>query len=241
MVPFTRRRLLQCAVALAAGAAGCGGEDARSPTPTVPARRSEERFVPEHHAVRNPAAEPPVRFPDDGGTGDGTSSDDPPARTRTRGFVATAETAERLRFADVDGAAEAREFLSETAFDSETVYVETRGVRACYTLALCHVSWTDTSIDTAYGSVPRDADVRCEVDERDVVSMLIRIPEALDPEAITGHGSSWSSNGCRRRRPPESGESTEPPDYGPKTTDGTATDGTATDGTATDGAGAGDD
>lgn len=227
MVPLTRRRLLHAAVALLAGTAGCNGSQSSSVTGTAaagPGGRPADAVVPEHHSLRNPADAPPVwlRPADDESTSASTSAT--PRPSQAQGFVASAETADRLAFADVDGASSARRFVSNTDFASETLLLETRSVEACHTLSLCHVSWTDSSIDTAYGSTYRDADVDCDAGDSDSVSMLIRIPEALDPDAIRSRGSSWGSSGCDRRRPPDDEPTTEPPNYGPKSpTNATAT------------------
>jgi hypothetical protein len=227
MVPLTRRRLLHAAVALLAGTAGCNGSQSSSVTGTAvagPAGRPSDAVVPEHCSLRTPADAPPVWLLSEG-DGETSTSSATPRLSRAQGFVASTDAAERLGFADVDGAAAARRFVSNTDFDSETLLLETRTVDACRTLSLCHVSWTDSSIDTAYGSTYRDADVDCDADGSDSVSTLIRIPEALDPDAIRSRGSSWGSSGCDRRRPPGDDPATEPPNYGPKTSaDATVTE-----------------
>lgn len=223
-MPSTRRRFIRgAAAALLAGVAGCNGDAYGSATASGGSSRPDAGPVPDHYTLRNPANEAPVWFhhPDATETERRTVSD----RLReTHGFVASEEKAERLRFADVDGAAEARRFVDGTDFDGETIYVETESVSACRTLSLCGVSWTNSSIHTDYGSTYRDADVACEADDRDGVSTLIRIPEALDPNAINRYGSGWSSSGCHLRR--RDGErTTEPPNFGPKS----ATNGSATE------------
>lgn len=218
MVPFTRRRLLRgAAAALLAGAAGCNGEAGRSETVT-PGEGRFDGTVPEHYSLRNSENEPPLRLDPPEGTATGTERASLERHVReVRGFVAGEEAANRVAFADVEGADGARRFLADTDYESETVYVETRSVRECYSLSLCTVSWTRSSIRTHYGSVHRDADVACDVDAKDAVSTLIRIPEALDPDAVHRHGSGWSSSGChlrRRARRADEG-TTEPPNFGP--------------------------
>ncbi|SFR36033.1 hypothetical protein [Halogeometricum limi] len=222
MVPFTRRRLLHGTVALVAGLAGCGGSNSRSSTATVaaPARRDDTGSVPAHQMVRNPENRVPVWLVNESDRTDDGTTRTPPPHGRSRAFVATAETAEWLRFADVEGAGAARQFVADTDFETETVFLESRTVRACHTLTLCHVSWTNSSVETDYGGGYRDADVPCEVDDEDSVTTLIRIPEALDPESVRSYGSGWSSSGCRRPRPRDD-EATDVPDFGPKTENGT--------------------
>lgn len=218
MIPFTRRRLLRgAAAALLAGAAGCNGEDGRSVTGT-PGEGRFDGTVPEHYSLRNAENEPPLRLDPSTETATGTERASPERRVRrARGFVASEEAANRVAFADVEGADGARRFLADTDYESETVYVETRSVRECYSLSLCDVSWTQSSIHTYYGSVYRDADVACDADATDAVSTLIRIPEALDPDAVRNHGSGWGSSGChlRRRARGTDERTTEPPNFGP--------------------------
>lgn len=221
MAPLTRRRLLHGAVALSTVVAGCNETLSGSSTRTRSVPRDEETGpVPDHYVLRNPDESPPVWFPDDerDATADGATSDGPPERVPGREFVASTEDADELRFADVDGADEARQFVAETDFDAETVFVQTRLVEECHTLELCSVSWSARDIETDYGREYRDADVTCRTDARDGVSVLIRIPEALDPDSVNSYGSSWSSSSCRRGPPPrQDGTTTEAPDYGPKT------------------------
>ncbi|ELZ29931.1 hypothetical protein C474_12881 [Halogeometricum pallidum JCM 14848] len=220
-MPSTRRRfLLGAAATLLAGLAGCNGEAYGTSTASDESNRFDAGPVPEHHTLRNAGNEPPVWFADSDAASTaerGTVSD---RMRETRGFVADEATADRLRFADVDGADAVREFVAATDFENETVYVETESIPECRTLSLCGVSWTDSSIHTDYGLTYRDADVACEADARDGVSTLIRVPEALDPDAVNSYGSGLNSRGCRLRRPPGDDErTTEPPNFGPKTAD----------------------
>jgi len=208
------------------GLAGCGesATDAATERASVPPERGD-RTVPDHRTLRNTDDRPAVWLRDEDDATESASSDDPPAYGDGRGFVAGSGDADRLRFADVDGAEAVRRFVGDTDFDAATVYVLTRPVRECLTLELCNVSWSESDVEVDFGSRYRDADASCRADARDGVSVLIRIPEPLDPDAITGYGSSWSSGPCRSRRPPAEGDTTtEAPDFGPKTrTNATAT------------------
>lgn len=227
MVPLTRRRLLHGTAALLAVTAGCGESTTDDrPTETESVPPGDSGAVPDNYALRNDTEEPPVRIPDADRrrTTTDRNSADPPDDANRHGLVASAETADRLWFADVDEADEARRFVADTDFDAETLYVEFRRVSECSTLELCSVSWSDTEIETRYGSTLRDADVSCQADAKDAVSHLIRIPEALDPDRIRSRGSSWRSSGCRRHRRPERSETTtEAPDFGPKSPNATET------------------
>ncbi|UIP00271.1 hypothetical protein Hbl1158_02570 [Halobaculum sp. CBA1158] len=204
MVPseLSRRRALIGGVAALATLAGCNGSDSAGDraTPTEPSRDPfDPESVPPHRRLRAGSDDPLVWLPDP----DGTEADVEPVRRRPT-FLTSREQVERLRFADAEGVAAARTFLEETAFDSETIFLERYPVRRCYELQLCDVSWTETEIDTQFGRVLRDADAACDPDDRDSTAWLIRIPEALDPDRITGYGSGVGGRSCARRpRPPE--------------------------------------
>lgn len=222
MVSRTRRRFLHSTAALLTGLAGCGQSPTGGPpTDSRPRGETVEQNF-ESYTLRNTTEKPPVWFRED--RADSTTADatadttaEPPQNARNRGFVASEESVGGLRFADVTGADEARQFVSDTDFDAETLFVESRPVAACRTLELCHVTWSDTDIDTQYGSYYRDADVACQTDTKEAVSMLIRIPEVVDPDEVRSYGSGWSSNGCQRRRPQREPETTDAPALGPAT------------------------
>ncbi|MFC7070532.1 hypothetical protein [Halobaculum lipolyticum] len=232
----TRRRTLIAAAGTLAALAGCSGTDRGGGrgTPTAVGRRRpfDPDAVPAHRRLRAPTDDPLVWEPTP--TTDADADDDDPRRRRPT-FVASRETAERIELADVDGAADARSFLAETAFDAETVYVERYPVRACYALQLCAVSWSATRVDTQFGRVLRDADVACATDARESTAWLIRIPEALDVDRITSYSSGSGSGSCAEGdRPDRDRPLTADAVPAPNAT-ATATD------TATDAATGGDD
>lgn len=233
MVSRTRRRLLHgTAAALLTGLAGCSeSTSSGSSTGTPPYAENVERD-PESYVLRNDAETSPAWLAEDGRarTTDGTTAG-PPEYARTRALVASEESAARLRFADVSGVDAAREFVSDTDFEAETLYVESRPVEECRSLELCHVAWSAGDIDTQYGGGYRDADVDCEADATDVTTWFIRVPDVLDPDRVSSYGSGWSSSPCgrRRRRDPErEATTTDAPDFGPAT-NATATDADSTE------------
>ena len=191
MVPTTRRRALLGAAGVLAGLAGCAGHTASSGSSSGSDPLPNVETDPARYALRNPAREPAVWI----GPEDGTETDDD-HRGRPGGLVASPTTADRLAFAPVDGVEAAREFVETTDFERETLLVEATPVGACYELEFCHVEWSTTRYHSYYARHYRPVDVACEADERHVVSSLVRIPEALDPEEVTGSGSGVSSGGC---------------------------------------------
>lgn len=204
----TRRRLLRGAACVLAGLAGCT-EGRDDPPPTIEPEQYDNPNVerdPDVASLRADGEGPPIWIAPEGGEGT-TGPEDAPPRFRTDSqLIASEATASRLRFADVDGVEDARAFVDDTDFDAETLYLEARGVRECYRVELCYVSWAPDDVETQYGSYLRDADVECSADVRESASFLIRIPDALDPDAVNSHGSGWSSSGCHGRRPPRPDE-----------------------------------
>ncbi len=199
MPALHRRRLLAGAAGLLAGLAGCS----RSTTDThsVPGERRPENVAvdPDAVSLRGPSTDDPLAWL----ASDATESDDPDAADSSgrdalrRRLVGSRTEADRIRFADVAGADDARRLVAETDFEAETLYVEQRDVRECYSLELCYVTWSATEIDTQYGRHYRDADVPCEVDARDAAAWLVRVPDALDPDEVRSYGSGTGGGGCR--------------------------------------------
>ncbi|WP_311170484.1 hypothetical protein [Halobellus ordinarius] len=202
---LTRRRLIQAAAALGATAlAGCGGSSSASgSTREVPAAGPPDDALndPPHVSLRQSELKPIVvteSTPTDDtetGTGAETIAE---ADKWHQILVADAETAESLTIADVDGAESARQFIAETDFDAETVYVERHVTPECYERRLCWINWTESRIETEYARVLRDADVACEADAEDVLTTLIRIPAALDPDSVQRYSSGGGGGPCPR-------------------------------------------
>ncbi len=197
MVPLTRRRLLHVATAITGGLAGCsrftGGEG--SSTRSV---SSEGSAAPDADALTDPpmvrrrAAETPIRLGDaDRETGASPGGDRRSSLHRYE-VIDAQSTADRLAVADgIDGQA-VSSFVSETDFDGETLYLETISVEECFRLRLCKISWQSSKIQTDYVRPLRPYDERCTADEHVIESRLIRLPVALDADAVTSYGSSIS-------------------------------------------------
>jgi len=197
MPSTTRRRTLQRVATLLAGVglAGCSGESSSTYPPET---TDNVAFDPESHSLRSSDPGPILWAGDRPTTEPGTGDDARRRHWTTRRFVADADDAAAISIADVDGAADAREFLDATDYDAATVYIDQAGIRECFTQDLCHVRWSETEVDTDYARYYRDADVACETDARDVLVTLIRIPEALDPDDVSSYGSSRGSGTCER-------------------------------------------
>jgi len=214
----TRRRLLAATASLFCGTAlaGCGGSSSASGSAREGpnAEPPDDALVdPPHVTLRSGDLQPLVRSGTPTETADADASAagsrEPEIDSWAHHLVASDEAAAALTVADVDGADEAREFLDATDFGSETVYVERHLVGECYLQELCWVRWTDSAIETDYARVLRDADVACEADARDVVTKLIRLPAALDPDSVSSYSSGSGGGRCRGPARGDRGEPTE--------------------------------
>jgi len=207
MVPPTRRRLLQAATVAAAGLAGCSGlvgEESSSTRSvsesgaTLPNGTAESD--PEFVLVRANTDRPPLRLVER----DAEPTESRPRERRYRRIrsevIDTASRAEQLEVADGAGGASVASFVSETAFESETLYLDTRSVEECFRLELCTVSWTADEVSTSYARPLRPYDEPCGADEEVYESRLIRIPDAIDGDDVNSFSSSVSGSGrCDER------------------------------------------
>lgn len=193
----TRRHLLRSAAALAGvgAVAGCGGSASSSSSASnAPNDEPPDDAVPDPPAVvlRAPRGVAVLR---EGGDTDTAATDE--GRGWSHTLVADADTAASMSVADVAGAASARQFLAETDFDAETVYIERHVVGECYEQRLCWIRWTDEEIETSYARVLRPADAACSADDRVGTTHLIRLPAALDPDSISHFSSGSRAGVCR--------------------------------------------
>lgn len=220
----SRRDVLAATAAAAFGSlAGCSGGTRTGSAPTTAPDGPPSDALVDPPAVQLRRAELALVVTDaDEPTDDRTAGTDrqDPGRVNDLTIVPDADTASSLRIAPVDGADDARDFLSATDFADESVVVVQQPVRACFERRICWVHWTEDSIDTRYASRYRDASVACETDEYDVVATLLRLPVSLDPNRITTFGSGGGGHGCDA--------------YDRRADDGTASDGSSTDGSSPD-------
>lgn len=238
----TRREVLAVAAAATGGVAGCLGSES-SVSRSGSSTEGPGRTVPDEQATTEPpllfrrddAEQPPIRLVDTGEREDDSEADDERGRDHDHHpqyrVIDSASIADRLVDDAPDGTdasddggddTDLASFVSETDFDAETLYLETRQVEQCFRLSLCYISWQDNEIRTDYGRVVRPYDEQCTVDANVFESRLFRLPVALDADEINGFGSSTSSSRCDRaeRRANESraNQSTE---SGPRTNDST--------------------
>lgn len=199
MVP-TRRQALRGGVALLAALAGCSSStDTPPPDDTDGSDRSERpgnvAMDPPAVTLRRPGSrEPIVTVPD--ADGDADRAERERRRAVERGFVTTSEAASLLRIEDIEGVGTARQFLEETDFETEFVFVDRRSVRQCYEQVLCYVTWSAFELRRTYAEVYRDYDVACSADERDRVARFVRLEGSVDARRIEPGGSHTKRGGC---------------------------------------------
>jgi hypothetical protein len=203
MTPPTRRRLLRTVAAAAVGTAGCGrllGDESSSSRSvsersggTLPGGTTETD--PDTVSLRGDTDGHPIRLGDPSGTPAASARRGRRPTRSSHAVIDTRSRARRLTVADGVDADAVSSFRSATAFGSETLYLETKPVEACFRLRLCGISWTPTAVRTAYVRQRRPYDARCSADEDVFESRLVRIPDGLRRDDVDSYGSSTSERG----------------------------------------------
>jgi hypothetical protein len=216
MVPHSRRDVLHVASAIAAtGLAGCSGvtntTDTPSPTEAVegaPGSGGTPAGELPVFQLRATAAVPIATGERETET-DVVSGERRPPRQQRHEIIDSKRAASTLRINERAGLTEAVErpgdalaaFLDETDFSAQTVVLESNAVADCFELRLCTVDWSDSSVETDYTRVLRAYDEPCATRRSAYESRLIRIPEALDGDAINSYSTGIGSSGrCHEQR-----------------------------------------
>lgn len=214
MVPNTRRRFLHVATAVAGGLAGCSRLTGDGTQSSGSASENGVSNFPDGNVESNPPTVllrseselPPIRL-------DGTDDEySEPSRTRPspriRNEVVGSESSAEALTVAADGDGSVDQFVSETNFESETLYLEVNRVRTCFRLELCRIAWRSDEVRTDYVRKLRSYDERCSTGSYAYESRLVRLPVALDEESVTGSGSTISGGGeCGRPGPGRPGGS----------------------------------
>lgn len=206
MVPLQRRTVLLGAAGLATALAGCngfgGGSRETSRTGSPPDEMvdggplSGSTSEPPIHGLRTDGDRPPVWFDDPDNPNDGRTMPHPGNRFLDATVVDDVETGGHISVAERIDRAPIDEFLAETDFDRETVYLQRFLVRDCFEVELCHVWWAPTRIRTDYTTLLRPYDERCGVDEHVYEIRFIRLPVALDADRVRSFASSIGTGTC---------------------------------------------
>ncbi|MEZ3145359.1 hypothetical protein [Halobaculum sp. MBLA0143] len=204
MVP-TRRRLLGVVGLLAVGA-GCGSTD----TETATVGEDDTPAGPDAGQLTDPPTLVVRGEPDDDRPPITLSEGGEPAEfDRRRGTVDSEVVADRETAATVATTAAAdddavRSFLDATDFDSESVYVQTLQVLACYDVTLCSIGWSTGSVNTEYGRRLKPYTEACPADTRVFETRLIRLPGRIG--RVSSLSTSLSGGSCRGSRRDGDGE-----------------------------------
>ena len=206
MVPLTRRRLLHGTVGLAAGLAGCNSINNQSgSTPTASPTADRDDSYPDAHSTADPETvrarvtdgKLPVWLADSNQS-DGRPTLSDQSSHRSYILIDDQARADRINIADIPAAKQVRSFLANTAFDRETVYIQTVRVKACFRLNLCHILWQPTMIETDYARTLLPYDEQCATGSWAIEAWLIRIPATLSEEDVNSYNSSIGSAACER-------------------------------------------
>lgn len=173
---LTRRRLLG-ALGSALVLAGCADETSVEDEETVsdrpvaePPPEATTDF--EIRSVRAPVDEPFVDL-DDG--------EDRPEFRLSPLFVLEEEAAESLAFeAAIDGVEDARSFVSETDFGTESVVIFQREIEECYRRHTQYVEIEPNRFRVQFCRELRDATTPCEAGVREMEAIFLRIPYAYE-------------------------------------------------------------
>ncbi|MFU1783564.1 hypothetical protein ACM16X_19545 [Haloarcula japonica] len=132
--------------------------------------------------------------------GDGRPTESPHSRRLESEIIDTAAKADRVTVAEDADRSEVRNFLDETDFDTETVYIQTVMIEECFQLTLCQIRWTADTITTDYGRVGRPYDEPCAAGNKVYAVWCIRIPDTVNADDISRSSSSIGGNSCERQR-----------------------------------------
>lgn len=207
MVPCTRRRLLHVAAAGLGGLAGCSQLTGESAPSSRSADGSDERSDvaadtetdPPTVMLRGGSEVPPIRPPDFERTQSNPPEYDYRSFRSDHRVIGSQSTADGITADDGEAVSE---FVSRTDFENETLYLESTLVQECYRLRLCEVSWGPDTIGTEYARHLRPYDEQCATETRVFESRLIRLPVALDADAVHSFSSSVGRGQCNRSGAP---------------------------------------
>jgi hypothetical protein len=197
MPSLTRRRALLTVASGVAALAGCSSEadlpmiDPQSDHSTI--EDYEVRHVRNEDGVVLFAHRAELPTPSDEGRGR--------YARHGRSVIVSEDDLAELTFGDVQEAERLRSFVTETDFDSSSVYLLSMPVEACYEIHLqsATVEWDELERDDLHPHADfcrtyRPADVECSIEETHTVGFAIRLPVAAEQSSGMGRGMSSS---CR--------------------------------------------
>lgn len=187
MPSLSRRQVLAGTSSALALIAGCAGSETR--------RREVSRAKAEpveYEFVKARSASELQLF----WTGDRPETTENEDRHRIgRDYLATETDVEAVEFVDTEGGARLRAFVSETDFETESIYLYSTGVSECREIHLQQATVAedgDPHLD--FCQSVRPADLECSEEVTHTVAYAVRFP--TDGRDVTGSGSGMSRR-CR--------------------------------------------
>ena len=107
-------------------------------------------------------------------------------------YLTSTDDREDVTFSSSQPASDLRAFVDATDFESESVYLVSRPIGACYEARLVGVFREGNGIDADFCNALRPADVACGADEEDTVGVGIRLP--FVEEEFNSFGLGWSGD-----------------------------------------------
>lgn len=233
---MNRRESLAALTGAAASLAGCSGfgsgSSESSPTPAADGEPTGDgpghgsTGDPDTLLVRTGTERPPLWLTD--GDDDGRPAADERRHYHDSEVLDTVSRADSLTAVESVDASRVDDFLDATDFGTETLYLETTQVEACFELMLCRIAWGPRRVSTDYGRRTLPWDEPCEADERVFEARLIRIPDAISADDVNSHSSSIGGNPCGAGGPRAEGSGEATSGTALEETDGSTSDATTT-------------
>jgi hypothetical protein len=233
-----RRESLAALAGAAAALAGCSGfgEAGGESSATPAADRGSTGDGPGHGStgdpesllVRTPTEQPPLWLSDD--QNEGRPTPDERRHYHDSEVIDTVSLANNLELAETVDEGRVNEFLDGTDFQTETLYLETVQVEACFELMLCRIAWGPRKVSTDYGRRTLPWDEPCGADERVFEARLIRIPDSIAADDVNSFSSSVGGSPCGADGPRAEGSGGSDSGTALEETDGSTSDATTTTG-----------
>lgn len=208
---LSRRQLLAASGCLSAAIAGCTGVG-ESETTNHTVTEGGDPLPSDEYESLTLRSDDEEFFVDTGGDSPEDDGRSLPYE-RSVEFVLTEDEAAELRI-DATDAADARTFLEETDFETESVVIEQRSIDDCYRRHVLSVQANPDEFRTQYCRSLKEPTTHCEADRTVVEAIFFRVDRAYD-EAPSSRASSESAS-C--------------PGSGPAVTDDRAAESDATEG-----------
>lgn len=203
---MNRRESLAAFAGAAASLAGCSGFVTGSGESSSTATAGEAPIAdgpgdgstgdPETLLVRTATDRPPLWLTDQDGEDGGRPSPVDRRSHHDSTVVDTVSIADRLAVAETVDRSRLDDFLDATDFETETVYLETIQIEACFELQLCRIAWGPSKVSTDYGRQTLPWDEPCGADEHVFETRLIRIPDAIAADDVNSFSSSVGGGPC---------------------------------------------